>query len=131
VSAVEVRDALIALLNAAPSSASANAYTRQQLEDLAAPPAYYTEVWLSERLAENHRAGGVGPATAWRLITRAVGQYEDSAEEVRRRASARLLEASVTVGSVESTIITRAVSDDPIAPDDGWYSGVSEWQFYL
>lgn len=141
--AVEVREALIELLNADGElgDGGANAYTRQQLNDLksdptnpdAGLPPYYTEVWLSERDPENHRGGGLNPSRSYRIQTRAIARIEDDAEEMRKRADDRLREAYVEVGGVQSSMIvpTPGLSLDPIGPDDGWFSGLAEYVFSL
>ena len=45
-----------------------------------------------------------------------------------RRLAGTLHEAKVTVAG-EVFFIERAVSDDPIAEDDGWWSGTSEYAY--
>lgn len=92
-------------------------------------PAWYTEVWLSEKPGEVDRVGGSPGSRAWRLQTRAVAQDEDNALVVREKARAALHERVLTVAGVESTAIRGPVTDDPIGPDDGWFSGLSEWSY--
>jgi hypothetical protein len=126
--ALEVRAALVTLLTsggATPLTASqrATAATSNTL------PAHYTEIFLSERVTESRRVGGIG-SRAWRLQTRAVAKSEDNAETERAKAAAALEEQFITVGGIESSALARGSTDDPIAPDDGWFSGLSEWLFY-
>ena len=91
-------------------------------------PAFYTEVFVTERISEYRRIGGIG-CRSWRVQTRAVAQLEDNAEQERAKTVTALEEKFFTVGGVESSAITRGATDDPIAPDDGWFSGLSEWTY--
>lgn len=95
-------------------------------------PAHYTEVYISERVTDpRHRyVGGIG-SRAYRIQTRAVAKIEDNAETERAKAAAALEERFLTVGGTESSAITRGSTDNPIAPDDGWFSGLSEWLLNL
>lgn len=124
--AIAQRDAVMALLTAA----NANPFTLQQLADVANKPSAYCEVYVTERIGENYRYGGRSDARAWRVQVRAVAKYEDNAETIRARACGALEDRTVTVGGVESTPMLRGASDDPIGPDDGWYSGLSEYVYY-
>lgn len=120
--------AVVALLTAADAAP----YTLQQLKDAAASemlPAYYNEVTVSERFGSGpRRQGSPSRITQWRVLTRAVGQKYGNAQEMRRRAALALHEAKVTVGG-ETYFIERALSDDPIGEDDGWWSGTSEYAY--
>lgn len=125
--AVAERDAVMALLTAAgahPLTASQRA-TAQAAGTL---PQFYTEVSVTERISEYRRVGGLG-CRGWRVQTRAVAKLEDNAENERAKTAAALEEKFFTVGGVESSAVTRGATDDPIAPDDGWFSGLSEWTY--
>lgn len=129
--AVDGRDVIIAYLNEGPPAEKAHAYSRGQLGRLDKRPTMYNEVLLMEKLSGVRLAGGRMTAGAWRLLTRAVAESEDNAEEMRRRAAVRLEEHILTVGGIESTALCRAVSDNPISEQNGWWSGPTEWSFYL
>jgi len=119
------------LLNSGGSAATAQAYSLDELKAMGTSlPAWYCELYVTERPAEHHRGGRLSDARAWRVQVRAVAQSENNAEEARRRARAKLTEAVITVGGVESTPLWPSVGDDPIAPDSGWYSGLSEFTYY-
>lgn len=120
--------AVIALLDAA----KANPRTLDQLAGVAdsSLPAYYCEVYVTERPVEGHRYGGASDKRAWRVQVRAVARSASNAKQVRAYAHAALFDKTVTVGGVESTPMTHPVGDDPIAPDDGWFSGLSEYGYY-
>jgi hypothetical protein len=92
-------------------------------------PASYNEVTVSQKVGSGpRRAGAPSQVTQWRVVTRAVAQTYGNAQEMRRRAALALDEAKVTVAG-EDYFIERAVSDDPIAEDDTWWSGVSEFGY--
>lgn len=124
-------DAVQTLLNGFPDSGSARAQSLDDIKRLGTGlPAAYSELYVTERLAEGHRYGGLSDKTAWRVQVRAVAKSAENAQEIRRRVHARLREAVVTVGGVESTPMLLTVPDDPIAEDKGWYSGLSEYGYY-
>ena len=117
-------DAVIALLTAADAAPM----TLQQITDATTLPTSYTEVQVMQRLGSGpRRSGAPSEVTQWRILTRAVAQRYANAQEMRKRAGA-LHEAKLTVDG-ETFFIERSVTDDPIAPDDGWYSGVSEFAY--
>lgn len=96
----------------------------------ALPPAY-NEVHVMERFPDGPRRGSEPSETGqWRIFTRAVAQSYANAQEMRRRAG-ELRGKSATVGAQATTEIERLATDDPIAPDDGWFSGASEFGYAL
>lgn len=109
--------------------ASAKAYTLQEIKDLGAdPPESYNEVTVSQRIGPGPRRNGApSQITGWRVLVRSVAQIYDNAQEMRRQASV-LHEAKVTVAG-EDFYIERSATDDPIAEDDGWWSGASEFTY--
>lgn len=120
------RAAVVARLNTGPAG-SAKAYTVAELDELAVLPDLYTEVHVTERVSEVGRFGGPSDASAWRIFLRFVARDEENAQTMRHRAGANLVDASLVVEGRETTVITRSAADDPIAPDDGWFSGTSEF----
>jgi hypothetical protein len=117
-------DAVIALL----TTAGASPMTLQQIKDATTVPTSYTEVQVMQRFGSGpRRSGAPSESTQWRILTRAVAERYANAQEMRNRAAA-LHEATLSVGG-ETFFIERAVSDDPIAEDGGWYSGVSEFAY--
>ena len=91
-------------------------------------PSKYTEVFVTERAIPAARHGGI-ESRGWRVQTRAVAKLENNAEIERAKARDALEEQFSTVGAVQSSAIVRGATDDPIAPDDGWFSGLSEWVY--
>lgn len=127
--ALDQRDALIATLNAAHPDA--NPLTPDELEEQKEQlPAHYTEVYVTERISEIARYGGRDGARSWRAQFRAVGQYEHNAQRVRQWIRDTFEDKSIEVGGVPTTAFVRGATDDPIRPDDGWFSGLSEFTYY-
>lgn len=116
----------LAAVLALMGGAAQGAYSLGDLKKLATLPASYNEVHVMERLPSGPRRTSL-PAQSqqWRILVRAVAQSFTNAQEMRRRASL-LHEATLTV-SAETFYVERSVSDDPIAPDDGWWSATSEF----
>jgi hypothetical protein len=111
------------------TAANAMPYTLAELAALSALPTSYNEVTVSQKVGSGpRRAGAPSQVTQWRVVTRAVAKEYGNAQEMRRRAALALDEAKVTVAG-EDYFIERAVSDDPIAEDDTWWSGVSEFGY--
>lgn len=125
-------DAVRELLQADPPSGKLAVYSLDEIKQLGTNlPAYYAELYVTERVTEGHRMGGLSGKTAWRVQARVMAKLAANAQEARKRIHARLREAVVTVDGVESTPLMPAVGDDPIAPDNGWFSGLSEYSYYL
>ena len=91
-------------------------------------PTSYNEVHVMERLSDGPRRTHLPSQTQqWRVLIRSVAEKYENAQEMRDRAS-DLHEATVVIGG-QTYYIERSVSDDPIAPDSGWWSGTSEFTF--
>lgn len=124
----------LAAVIAAINTADGNALSLGDLEDMKPNglPTSYNEVIVMQRLGDGPSRGSEPSATGqWRIFTRAVANDYDNALEMRRRAAAGLLGVSLTVGGEQTTEIERTLTDDPIAPDDGWFSGASEFGYAL
>lgn len=93
-------------------------------------PARYTELYVSEIVLSPVLVGGWSSRSSWRVQTRAVGDTEANARNIRKKASDALHMQRITVGDL-SAVIGRAVSDDPIGEDNGRYSGLSEYGYTL
>lgn len=91
-------------------------------------PTSYNEVMVMERVPDGpDRRGSLSEVKQWRILVRSVAQVYANAQEMRARASA-LHGATLTVAT-ETFHPRRSATDDPIAPDDGWWSGTSEFTF--
>lgn len=124
------KDHLAAVI-AAMGGSTQGAYSLGDLAKLATLPTSYNEVHVMERLGDGPRRSSEPSTTQqWRVFIRAVSTSYANAQEMRKRSSA-LIGKTVTVDGESSTEIERAVSDDPIAPDDGWWSGTSEFGYAL
>jgi hypothetical protein len=128
-------DAAIAAINAAQGEAlSIGDIEKIKADKKQALPPSYNEVMVMERFPDGPRRGDEpSETTQWRILTRAVAQKYANAVEMRARARAGLLGTTLTIGTgetaVESTPVERLATDDPIAPDDGWFSGTSEFGY--
>lgn len=102
------------------------AYTLGELKKLATLPTSYNEVMVMERFGDGPaRRGSLSEVQQWRILVRSVAQSYANAQEMRARASA-LHGASFEVDG-ETFYPRRSATDDPIAPDDNWWSGTSEF----
>lgn len=91
-------------------------------------PRFYTEVMVMQRLGDGPRRTSLpAGSTQWRIFVRAVGEKYANAQQERVNASA-LHGASLVVGG-ERFYVERSMTDDPIAEDDGWWSGASEFTY--
>lgn len=119
------KDHLAAVLSLMGGSAR-GAYSVGELKKMTTLPSSYNEVHVMERLGDGPRRTSLPSQTQqWRIFVRAVAQSYANAQEMRRRAS-ELHEAALTVDG-QTYYVERSISDDPIAPDDGWFSGTSEF----
>ena len=119
----EQATAIIAALNAA----EANPFDYDDI-DRDNPPEQYTEVTVSRRYGGTDRNDSTTGRVGWRITTRAVATTVSNAREMRNRTVAALLYKRVTVGG-ELTTPIQFESEDPIAPDDGMFSGLCTWTY--
>lgn len=108
------------------------AYSIADIEKLKAAttalPSSYNEVHVMERNPEgSDRVGSLSGVQQWRVLIRSVAQSYGNAQEMRRRAS-ELHGAQIAVAG-ENFYPRRSTTDDPIAPDSGWFSGTSEYVY--
>ena len=121
----------LAAVLALMGGAGRGAYSLHDLEVFKAQnagerPAAYNEVHVMQRVGDGPgRTSRPSAITQWRIFTRAVALDYEDAQEMRRRAQ-QLHEASISVAD-DIFHIRRSLTDDPIGPDDGWWSGTSEF----
>lgn len=115
--------AIIAALN----TAQANAFDYDDI-DRDNPPEQYTEVTVSRRYGGTERNDSTTGRVGWRITTRAVATTVSNAREMRNRAVTALLYRRLTVDGVQTTPI-QFESEDPIASDDGMFSGLCTWTY--
>lgn len=102
------------------------AYSVGDLKKLKQLPTKYNEVHVMERLGDGpRRTSRPAQTQQWRILVRAIATEFANAQEMRRLASQ--LHESPLVVTGETFYVERAQSDDPIASDDGWWSGTSEF----
>lgn len=119
-------EALRSLLNTA--LAPHQAYTVQALEDMVALPPQYVELGAMRRFGGTERLVGSPVPRLWRAYTRVVASREVNARRMRSLVSEALEDARLTVGGKTSGPV-RLEAQDPVAPDDGWYSGLTTWTY--
>lgn len=118
----------VAAVVAAINAVNGRAYTLDQLAK-SSPAEGYNEVYVMRRLSDApNRVGGLNEGSQWRVITRAVGKSFENAQVMRDRANAALHDVSLVVDG-ETFYPRRALGDDPIGPDDGWFTGTSEFVY--
>lgn len=84
---------------------------------------------LERRYVEPQVAGRAAVGS-WRLTTRHVGRTVADAEWAAAQISAALNEARLTIGGAQTTPVTHE-STSAVAPDDGMFSGVTNWTYAL
>lgn len=120
--------AVLALLNAALPS-TVRAYDSDDVPDTL--PSKYVEVAVSRRFGGNLRASATTDASGWRVLTRVVDQTSVSNARLTANTVRTALEfARLSIGGKKSTPV-RFETADPIAPDSGWWSGLTAWTYAL
>lgn len=101
------------------------------LDDIPSPlPDNYVEVTVSSRAGAPNRSTASTGRSGWRITTRTVGKTVSNAREMRRLVRTALLFVRLTVDGDQTTRI-QFESEEPIGPDDGWYSGLSTWSYAI
>lgn len=124
-------DAALALLNAGTNPATRRAFDVDELDEMRKKPLQYTEVTVFEATPGSSRSDGETGVRRFVVLTRAVALNAQNAREMRRLDRVALDGKTVTVAGRTSTPLRKAVQDDPIGPDDGWFSGLSEWVYAI
>lgn len=125
--------AVLAFMGGAAQGAySVGGLEKYKADHNGALPPSYNEVHVMERLSDGPRRTSLPAQTEQgRILIRSVGgpgaTGYANAQEMRRRASL-LHESAMTVAGA-TFYVERSMSDDPIAPDDGWFSGTSEFVY--
>lgn len=119
-------EALRSLLNTA--LAPHQAFTVQALEEMPARPAVYVELGAMRRFGGTERLAGKPVPELWRAYTRVVAQQEVNARRLRGLVQDALEDARLSVAGKASTPV-RFESADPVAPDEGWFSGLTTWTY--
>jgi hypothetical protein len=88
----------------------------------------YTEVVISRRFGGIARADSTLDSDLIRAMTRAVAKSQADADNQATKNRAALEYASLSIGGVTTTPI-QFETEDPVAPDDGWYSGATSWSY--
>lgn len=127
---VSVEEDHAAAIFAALTGANAAPYDLDELRDPATRPAAYNEVTVSQRAGAPNRNVASTGRTGWRITTRSVAKTVTNAREMRSRARTGLLYVRLTVDGAVTTRI-QFESEEPIAEDDGWFSGLTSWTYTI
>jgi hypothetical protein len=91
-------------------------------------PQWYTEASVTRRFGGNPRATATSGVDGYRILTRAVANSAANARNVRTKQHAALEGVVLTIDGQQTTPITFE-SADPIALDDGMFSGLTTWTY--
>jgi hypothetical protein len=116
-------DAVVALLN----TLGASAYDLGDVPKTTA--SLYTEVTVTRRFGGEQRGSGEREGQLFRITARQVAKVYQNAQNLRAK-SAGLEGATLTVGG-ETTTPIEFETADPIAPDDGWFSGLETYTYRI
>lgn len=111
---------------AAFSALGAIAY---DLGDVPSSAAHYTEITVTRRFGGEQRGSGEREGQLFRITARQVAKVYQNAQNLRAK-SAGIEGAVLTVGGTTTTPV-EFESADPIAPDDGWFSGLETWTYRI
>ncbi len=118
--------AVVAKLNAGGSTA----LTLAQLNSMTTKPEHYNQVVLTERPEQFRRVGGSGGSRSWRVLILSVGKRYADAQNEREIARRELRDQTLIVDGVETGALSdQDIEHGPIVPDEGWFSGPSEYLF--
>lgn len=122
------QNAVIARVASLVVAYEAPALTLQQTQNKDDLPVRYVEVTVSRRFGGSpRRAGSPSEVVSYRATTRAVAKTQDDALRLAD-ATAGLEGSILTVGSGTSGGVDYE-SSSRVAPDDGWFSGMTVWTF--
>lgn len=124
--AQENATAVLAALNASLTPKVAYDYDEVPAER----PDNYVEISVSRRFGGEPRLTGRKGSTGWRVTTRAVSRYVSDARLMQEKCRTALEYVRLTVGG-ETTTPIDFESEDPVGPDDGWFSGLITWTYVL
>lgn len=89
-------------------------------------PQWYTELSVTRRFGGNPRVTTESGVQGYRITTRAVANSAANARNMRAKQHAALEEAVLVIDG-EATTPIKFESAEPIAPDDGMFSGLTTW----
>lgn len=91
-------------------------------------PTWYTETSVMRRFGGNPRSDSRSGVKGYRITTRAVANSAANARNVRDKQHTALEGVVLTVDGKQTTPI-EFESADPIAADDGLFSGLVTWTY--
>ena len=122
------RNALILYVATLVAAYEAPALSAQQTQIKDDLPDRYVEVGVSRRFGGSpRRAGSPSEIVSYRATTRYVAKTEDDALRLAK-ACAGLEGAILTVGAGTTGGVDYETSSR-VGPDEGWFSGYTDWTF--
>jgi hypothetical protein len=91
-------------------------------------PQWYTETSVVRRFGGNPRVDSRSSVQGYRITTRAVANSAANARNIRAKQHAALEDVALTVDGEQTTPI-KFESADPIASDEGMFSGLTTWTY--
>lgn len=122
-------DAILSTLNATLASAR-KAYRIGDPAIITDAADSYTEVSLWRRPGGLARLDAVLDSDLMRVKTRYVAKSANNAGVQHSKTRAAIEYASLSIGGSTTTPI-QFETEDPIVPDDGWFSGWTDWTYAL
>lgn len=129
VTVAEQYTAILAQLNAT-LPATRKAYRIGDPAIIVDDPDSYTEVSLWRRPGGLARLDAVYDSDLMRVKTRYVAKSANNASAQQTKTRAALEYASLSIGGTTTTPV-QFETEDPIMPDDGWFSGWTDWTYAL
>ncbi len=106
------------------------ALTLAQLAATTTRPEHYNQVVLTERPEPGRRVGGSGDSRSWRVLILSVAKRYSDAQNEREIARSALSDRTLTVdGTDTGALSSQDIEHGPIVPDEGWFSGPSEFVY--
>lgn len=120
-------EAVLAVINAAlPPTIKA-----YETDDIPATrPAQYVEVILTRVFGGEPMLDGSTATSGWLIFTRFVAKTVSNAGVLQDRVTTALEDRVLVIGDRESTPVSFQ-TEEPIAPDSGWYSGSAQWDYII
>lgn len=119
--------AVLAVINA-PLPAAIRAYETDHIPDPL--PDQYVEVILTRVFGGEPMLDGSIASSGWLIFTRFVAKSITNAGRLQDRVGGELEGRILTIAGRASTPVTFE-TEEPIAPDNGWYSGSAQWAYTI
>jgi hypothetical protein len=120
--------AVLAVMNAG-LPAAVRAYASDKVP--AIPPNEYVAVDVLRRAGSPLRATGTPSVGGWRILARFVSATSKTNARKTRQTVTQAVEGVRFTVAGKTTTPTEFETSDDVAPDDGWWSGLTAWTYAL